>query len=126
MIAGHETTSMTMTWTILLLAKHQEYQERARREIRQVLGGKDEVTFQDLAEMKFLESCVKESMRLHPAAIFVRRRAISDINLGSYTIPKGTNLLIDITSAQRNEQIWKAAHTFDPNHFYNVGGKFHS
>ena len=117
MIAGHETTSMTMTWTILLLAKHQDYQERARQEIRRVLGNKDDVTLQDVREMTFLDNCIKESMRLYPAIITANRETIADVQFGSYVIPKNTKIKIDIASIHRNESYWKDATSFDPDRY---------
>ena len=123
MIAGHETTSITMTWTILLLAKHQEYQERAREEVRKVLQDKEEITLQDVTEMKFLDNCIKESMRLYPPVILIGRRAMTDVKIGPYFVPKGTTLLVDVTSSQRNEEFWKDAHIFNPNRYDNKTGK---
>ena len=117
MIAGHETTSMTMTWTILLLAKHQEYQERARQEIRRVLGNKDDVTLHDVKEMKFLDNCIKESMRLYPAIITANRETIADIHVGPYMIPKNTKIKVDIASIHRSEKYWKEANRFNPDRF---------
>ena len=117
MLAGHETTSMTMTWTILLLAKHQEYQERARQEIRRVLGSKDDVTLHDVKEMTFLENCIKESMRLYPAIIVANRETLADMNIGPYMIPKNTKIVVDIASIHRNEKYWKEANRFNPDRY---------
>ena len=122
MIAGHETTSMTMTWTILLLAKHPEYQERAREEIRRVLGDRDEITLQDSKEMTFLDNCIKESMRLYPAASFFNRSTTTEMKLGKYTIPKGTYITVDIANVHRNEKFWKDADCFKPDRFNSEAG----
>lgn len=124
MIAGHETTSMTMTWTVLLLAKHQEYQERAREEIRRVLGGKEEVTFQDVKEMSFLDNCIKESMRLHPAIITANRETNEDMKIGPYDIPKNTKVQLDIASIHRNEKYWKDPDRYNPDRFDDETGTF--
>ena len=123
MLAGHETTSMTMTWTILLLAKHQEYQERARQEIRRVLGSKDDVTLHDVKEMTFLENCIKESMRLYPAIIAANRETLADMNIGPYMIPKNTKIVVDIASIHRNEKYWKEANRFNPDRYDGETGE---
>ncbi len=53
MLAGHETTSLTLTWILYLLAKHPEIQSRARKEVKEVLGNSDDVTLEDLDKLKF-------------------------------------------------------------------------
>ena len=117
MIAGHETTSMTMTWSILLLAKYPEYQERAREEIRRVLGDRDELTFEDTKEMTFLDNCIKESMRLYPAIVTANRETVKDVKFGKFVIPKNTKIKVDIASIHRNEKYWKEANRFNPDRY---------
>lgn len=123
MIAGHETTSMTMTWTILLLAKHQEYQNRAREEIRRVMGDKEKVTVQDIKEMTFLDKCIKESMRMYPSIVTANRETINDVKFGQYTVPKNTKIKVDIACIHRNEAYWKEPDRFNPDRFDDETGK---
>ena len=123
MLAGHETTSMTMTWTVLLLAKYPEYQERAREEIRRVMGDRDEITLQDSKEMTFLANCIKESMRLYPVVMVINRETTKDAKFGKYTIPKNTKIQIDVASIHRNEKYWKNPNLFNPDRYDEETGK---
>eukprot|EP00112_Aurelia_sp_Birch-Aquarium-sp1_P000792 Seg1077.10 transcript_id=Seg1077.10/GoldUCD/mRNA.D3Y31 product="Cytochrome P450 4F12" protein_id=Seg1077.10/GoldUCD/D3Y31 len=117
MIAGHETTSMSLTWTTLLLAKHPEFQERVRDEIRSILKDEEEITGDHLQKMKFLDHCIKESMRLYPAAIQTGRGCLVDVKIGPYEIPKGTVVFAGIASAHRDLEFWDDADQFNPDRY---------
>ena len=121
MLAGHETTSLSMTWAIFLLAKYQEYQPRIRSEIREVLGDRSEVAFDDLDKLKVLDNCIKETMRVYPSVLFTGRVAVKEDTIGPYTIPAGTKLLVNIGSLNRNPNHWKDPNEFNPDRFSQDG-----
>src|SRR5699024_2050991 len=66
MFAGHHTSSVTTAWTLLELLRNPATLEEARRELASVYPNGEEVTFQSLRELKYLEGAVKEALRLHP------------------------------------------------------------
>ena len=117
MLAGHETTSVSMTWFIFLLAKYDELQPRLRKEIEEALGGRSEFTFDDLEKLQFLDDCLKESMRLYPALIFTPRCSLKEEKFGPYKIPPNTRVLVDIGTLCRNPKYWKNPDEFDPDRF---------
>ncbi len=117
MVAGHETTSMAMTWTTLLMAKYPEIQQKVQEEIKGIIGKDEEITYEKLCKMKYLDNCIKESMRLYPPALLVGRTALKDVQFGPYTVPKGTNVIMDICVAQRDGQFWKDPEKFNPDRF---------
>ena len=121
MIAGHETTSVTLTWTTFLLAKYPEFQTRLQSELDEALHGKTEITFEDLNKLNFLESCIKESMRLCPVVIYFGRKAIKDDKIGPYTIPAGTELVINLGALGSNPSYWKNPEEFNPDRFSEDG-----
>ena len=121
MLAGHETTSLSMTWAIFLLAKYHKYQLRLRNEIREILGDRSDVTFDDLDKFTMLDNCIKETMRLYPAALFTGRVAVKEDTIGPYTIPPKTNLLINIGALNRNPKHWRNPDDFDPDRFQKEG-----
>ena len=121
MVAGHETTSMAMTWTILLLAKYPHFQEKARDEIKQFLEADGDVTVENLSKIKYLDNCIKEAMRLYPPAIGVDRILSKDIEIASHCIPKGTSIAIRFNSAQRDGKYWKDPDTFNPDRYEEEG-----
>jgi cytochrome P450 len=64
MFEGHDTTAANMTFTLFLLASHPEVQRRCQEELDEIFAGSDrEATSNDLGQMKYLESCLKESLR---------------------------------------------------------------
>ena len=117
MLAGHETTSLSLTWFTFLLAKYDEVQPRLRKEIEEALDGRSEFTYDDMDKLKFLDNCIKESMRLYPAALCTSRYTLKDEKFGPYTVPSNTRLLVHIGSLSRDPKYWKNPDEFDPDRF---------
>ena len=122
MIAGHETTSLSMTWAVFLLAKYHHYQPRLRKEIKDAMNGETEVAFDALDKLQFLDNFIKETLRLYPVVLNVGREAIKADKIGPYTIPPGTNVFIQIACMNRSPEHWKDPDEFNPDRF-NVQGK---
>ena len=123
MLAGHETTSASMTWTLYELARHPDIAERIREETRIVMKDSTELTWAKLGEMKFLGNVIKESLRHHsPAAMALRVAKEKDV-IGGYEIPKGATVVIGIDAVHHSPKFWKDPHVFDPDRF-DESGKF--
>ncbi|KAL1813811.1 hypothetical protein ACET3Z_023876 [Daucus carota] len=114
---GHETTALTLSWTLLLLAMHPEWQNQLREEIRQVVG--DEVVdATKLAGLKKMGWVMSEVLRLYPSAPNVQRQAKDDIRVDEVTIPKGTNMWIDVVAMNHDPGLWgDTVHDFRPERF---------
>ncbi|KAJ8644438.1 hypothetical protein MRB53_006186 [Persea americana] len=116
--AGKQTTSNLLTWTTVLLALHPEWQEMAREEIIHVCGLHNIPTKDDIVKLKKLGMILNESLRLYPPAIATIRRAKADVDLGSYKIPRGTELLIPILAVHHDRGLWgQDATEFNPARF---------
>ncbi|CAO2604699.1 Cytochrome P450 4F6 [Lemmus lemmus] len=92
MFGGHDTTASGLSWTLYNLARHPEYQERCRQEVRELLRDRDpeEIEWDDLAQLPFLTMCIKESLRLHPPVTIISRCCTKDVVLpDGRVIPKG-------------------------------------
>ena len=113
MVAGHETTSVGLSWTLYELAKNPLSQAKVRAEINTVLREGNELTWDTVEELKYLENVIKESLRLHSPAFMTGRTTISDEIVGGYLIPKGTFIVLPIDSLQRVAQQWQ-----NPDEFY--------
>ncbi|XP_025808602.1 cytochrome P450 714C2-like isoform X2 [Panicum hallii] len=117
--AGHETTSTTAAWCLMLLASHPEWQSRARTELLDVCQGKP-IEFDMLRKFKMITMVIQETLRLYPPAAFVAREALNDLKLGSLNIPKGTNIRIPVALAHRDPVLWGPnSDRFDPGRFAN-------
>ncbi|XP_023311943.1 cytochrome P450 4C1-like, partial [Anoplophora glabripennis] len=93
--------------------------EEIVEELNDILGDSDKApTYNELMEMKFLERCIKECLRLYPSVPFIGRVAGEDIKTSNgYTIPKGCEVNIYIYELHRSTQYWEDPEKFDPDRF---------
>ncbi|KAJ2955884.1 hypothetical protein NQZ79_g8173 [Umbelopsis isabellina] len=126
-LAGHDTTSNTLTAALYFLAQNPSAQDKARKEIIDILGdGKADIgpTLDQIKELRFLNLVMKESIRFaSPAQVLIERRAAQDTHLVGTFIPKGSLLRINILGLHYNSHLWKTPERFDPNRF-SEGGEF--
>ncbi|MCD7450821.1 hypothetical protein HAX54_008564 [Datura stramonium] len=116
--AGKHTTSNLLTWTTILLAMHPQWQELAREEVLRVCGARDPPSKDHLSKLKTLGMILNESVRLYPPAVAAIRRAKTDTQLGDFTIPRGTELLIPIIAIHHDQTLWgEDANEFNPARF---------
>ena len=121
MLAGNETTSVAMAWTLYELAKNPHIQEKMRAEVKAAFPDDEELTWEKLELLKYMENVIKESLRLHSPADVTSRVAISDVDIGGYHIPRGSQILLPIDAVQRSSQYWSNPETFDPERFEESG-----
>ena len=116
---GHDTTGSGISWALYLLAAHPQYQERCRKEIRNVLKDResDRIEWEDLNQLNFLTMCIKESLRIYPPVPDIFRTNSEDFSINGYLIPKGTLLALGIGSMHRNPHIWENPDEFNPMRF---------
>ncbi len=91
-LAGHETTSVALTWTWYLLSQHPEAETRLHAELDEVLGERPPAV-DDLPRLPYTEMVLTESMRLYPPAYVLGRTALEDLDLLGYRVPKGATML---------------------------------
>ncbi|XP_058127632.1 cytochrome P450 4c3-like [Anopheles ziemanni] len=123
-LGGHDTTSTAISWTLFLLGTEPSVQERAIAEIDAVMGGDRErwPTMRELAEMRYLEACVKEALRLYPSIPVIGRRLTEDVQLDEYLLPAGTNAVIVVYQLHRDPAIFPNPDKFNPDHFLPSAG----
>ncbi|CAH1100868.1 unnamed protein product [Psylliodes chrysocephalus] len=115
---GHDTTSVSLCYTLMVLANEQKIQEEIYEEIISIVGDSSIPTYNELGELKFMERCIKESLRLYPSVPVIGRVAGEEIKTKSgYTIPKGCNISIMFYDLHRRPEIWKNPEKFDPDRF---------
>ncbi|CAO1393073.1 unnamed protein product [Diamesa hyperborea] len=118
-VAGHETTALTMSGVLLFLAMHQEVQDKVVLELEDVFDSVDQETENEmLNKLPYLDMVIKETLRLLPVAPIIGREATKDIVLNSCTIPAGANIISNIFKVQRDSEYWgDDAHLFNPDRF---------
>ncbi len=115
-VAGHETTANALAWTFYLLGQHPEVEQKLAAEINATLEGR-QPTLADLPKMPYLEMVVKESMRLYPPAWTVSREAQADFEVGGYTIPKGSIIMMSMYVVHHDGRYWDQPEAFLPERF---------
>ena len=121
MLAGHETTSVAMMWTLYELSRHPDIAKQVREEIQLVMKDSSEMTWAKLAEFKLLGNVINESLRLHaPASMAIRVAKENDV-IGGYEIPKGTTVFLGIDTVHHSAKFWEDPHAFDPQRFDENG-----
>ncbi|XP_076941703.1 cytochrome P450 CYP72A219-like isoform X1 [Bidens hawaiensis] len=104
-IAGSETTSNLMVWTMVCLSMHQEWQTRAREEIVKVFCDK-ELEYEGIKNLKILTIILNEVLRLYPPVIMMTRATHKNTKLGNMTIPSGIELMLAMMHVHHDREIW--------------------
>lgn len=115
-LAGHETTASSLTWTLYLLSLYPHEQEKAYKEIQQIVQD-EEIKITDLRQLKHLANIFKESLRLYPPVGFFAREPIKDTQVRDKFIKKGSGVVIAPWLIHRHEDFWKNPHDFNPSRF---------
>jgi len=116
--AGMETTSVLLTWTLVVLSMHPEWQDRAREEVHSVFGRDDRPSFDGLSRLKTVTMILYEVLRLYPPAVTLNRRTFKDMRIGGVTYPAGVVLELPIIVVHHNPDVWgKDAREFRPERF---------
>ena len=113
-IAGHETTANALTWTWHLLARHESARVRMKAEIDSVLVGGRSPELEDMPRLPFTTAVFSESMRLFPPVWVIGRRALRDIKIGDYEVPRRTIVLASQYVLHRDPRYWPQAEEFLP------------
>lgn len=115
-VAGHETTALTLAWALYLCAFDQAAQARARDEAQSVLNGRT-ATANDLPALPYIRQIVDETLRLYPPAAMLSRTAQTPDTLCDREIRTGDTVMLPIYTLHRNHLLWDKPDTFDPDRF---------
>jgi cytochrome P450 len=116
LLAGHETTANTLTWTWYLLSQHPEEESRLRAELATVLGG-GAPTLEQLPRLTYTAMVTQEALRLYPPAWILARKALADDEVSGYHIPQGSMVIISPYATHRHPEFWERPDEFDPERF---------
>jgi cytochrome P450 len=119
-LAGHETTATTLTWTWYLLAQHPQIEAKIHAEVDRL--GDRPLGPDDVHHLPYTEMVLREAMRLYPAALAFGRRPAETLELGGYTIPKGATIFLIPYVTHRNPYYFDRPECFDPERWQNWAG----
>lgn len=114
--AGHETTAKALTWTLYLLARAPQWQDRILAEIEAVAGA-EPIKAEHLERLTTTRAVLKESMRLYPPAPVMTRMVAEDMTLGPVSLKARTLIVIPIFAVHRHKKLWADPDRFDPERF---------
>jgi cytochrome P450 len=113
LIAGHETTALSLSYTLALLSWHPGTRQRVREEAREVIGDSTP-TADDVADLEFTQRVYREGLRLYPPAWAVFRRATDDVVVDGYEVEEDSGVVAPQWSIHRDERYFEDPDQFDP------------
>jgi len=113
LIAGHETTALSLTYTTALLSWYPDVRERVREEAEAVLGS-GPASHGDVRDLTYTMRVYREALRLYPPAWAVFRRAGRKARLGDYRVDEGSAVIMPQWSIHRSDRYFDDPRTFDP------------
>ncbi|KAK3907468.1 Cytochrome P450 4C1 [Frankliniella fusca] len=124
MFEGHDTTAAALSFAAFSLATNQHVQDKLFDEMQHIFGDSDrDATYQDLADMKYLERVIKETLRLYPSVPLFWRDVREEVTLGSqyppsgYKVPAGSTVCCNMYMLGRNPDAFEDPELFDPDRF---------
>src|SRR5690349_14552143 len=122
MFEGHDTVTSALTFGFYLLSRNPEAQQKIYEEVTGIVGDDLSVypTFNQLQDMKFVELCIKETLRMYPPVPIYGRNLDEDIDLDGRIVPKGTNLNMNIYNVNMDPNNFENPEEFIPEKFNEI------
>ncbi|CDY13625.1 BnaA06g32980D [Brassica napus] len=118
LLGGVETSAVTLTWAMTELARNPRVMKKVQSEIRNQMGNKSIISFDDTDKLTYLKMVIKETWRLHPPVpLLSPREAMSEFEINGYTIHAKTRLHVNIWAIGRDPDTWKDPEEFLPERF---------
>ncbi|XP_031338814.1 cytochrome P450 4g15-like [Photinus pyralis] len=120
MFEGHDTTAAGSSFFLSLMAAHPEVQDKVIKEMDDIFGSSERsATFADTLEMKYLERCILETLRMYPPVPVIARQLKRNVPLanGDYTLPNGCTVIVCTYKIHRLPHIYTNPDKFDPDNF---------
>jgi cytochrome P450 len=113
-VAGHETTSNALGWTLFLLAKHPDIREKVEAEAREA---ERHPTAEWPDRLVWTRAAIEEAMRLYPPASTLSRQALEADRIGDAQVPKGALVIVSPYIVHRHKKLWRDPDYFRPERF---------
>ncbi|KAK7252796.1 hypothetical protein RIF29_37010 [Crotalaria pallida] len=125
-VAGTETSAVTLEWAMSNMLNHPEVLEKARIELETEVGHERLMEEADVPKLKYLQNIISETLRLYPAApTLVPHMSSEDCTVGGYDVPRGTMVIVNSWAIHRDPELWTDPTSFKPERFNNGEGDTH-
>ncbi|GAY50249.1 hypothetical protein CUMW_125160 [Citrus unshiu] len=125
-IAGIDTSAITLEWAMANLVNHPEVLKNARAELNAQVGQECLIDESDLSKLPYLRNIVSETLRLNPAApLLIPHRSSDDCTVGGYDVPRDTTLLVNAWAIHRDPELWDEPTCFKPERFESSESEAH-
>lgn len=116
LVAGHETTALSLTWTWLCLAQNPDAQARLHEELDAVLGGR-RPEVEDVPRLPYARQVIAEAMRLYPPVWALGRRAVEPTTVAGTRVRNGSIVIVSAYLTQHDARWWPEPEAFRPERF---------
>lgn len=116
LLAGHETITNSMSWTLITLAQNKQYLEGLKQESKVFF---EHQNYEELNSMPLLSAVMDEMFRLWPPVWVFMRQAEAEDKMDGLTIPKKANVIVSPFFTQRSPDLWDKPETFSPERFFS-------
>lgn len=118
LLAGTDTSAITIEWAMALLLNHPNAMQKAWAEIDANVGRDRLVDDSDLPKLNYLHNVINETFRLFPSVpVILPHESSHDCNVSGFHIPKGTMLLVNAWTIHRDHKLWEHSTSFIPERF---------
>ncbi|KAK4797524.1 hypothetical protein SAY86_029850 [Trapa natans] len=118
LIAGTDTSSVTIEWALSYLVNHPDVMEKAKREIDAHIGQDHLIDEPDITKLPYLQSIISETLRLKPAApLLAAHRAAEDCKIAGYRVPRDSMIIVNAWAIHRDPRLWDDPEAFKPERF---------
>jgi cytochrome P450 len=115
-MAGHETTTLALTWALFLVASHPPTRDRLRSEIKSV-ADRGPIEAGHVAQLGFTRQVIAETLRLYPPGYLLTRVAGRETTVGDQRVRAGQRVNIPVYAIHRREALFPDPHAFEPDRF---------
>ncbi|MEU3755773.1 cytochrome P450 [Streptomyces olivoreticuli] len=116
LITGSETTRSTLSWICHELSRRPDIQHRVQAEVDDVLAG-EPLRAEHVERLPYTRSVITETLRAYPVVWLLTRRALTDVQLGSYRIPEGAVICYAPYALHHDPELYPDPEHFDPDRF---------
>ncbi|ONI02891.1 hypothetical protein PRUPE_6G226900 [Prunus persica] len=118
LLAGTDTSAVTLEWAMSNLLNHPDVLKRARAELDAQVGQERLVEEHDISKLPYLQSIISETLRLYPAApMLLSHFSSDDCTIGGFDVPRGTMVLVNAWAIHRDPKLWDDPESFIPERF---------